>query len=42
MPLSPTPLRRRWLREMLQLLAVALLPPPRRLDTLFDRIERMP
>lgn len=42
MPPSPTLLRHPRLRETLQLLAVALLPLPRRLDTLFDRIERMP
>lgn len=39
--MPPTPPLSRWLRESAQMLAVALLPPPRRLDTLLDRIEAM-
>lgn len=42
MPPAPPPRRPTRLHEILHLLSVALLPPPRRLDTVFDRIERMP
>ena len=32
----------RWLREAGHVLRAALLPPPRHLQALLDRIERMP
>ncbi len=31
-----------WLRDTLNLIRLVLLPPPRRLDLMFDRIERQP
>jgi hypothetical protein len=39
--MPPLPRLPRWLRDSADLLAVALLPPPRRLATVFDRIEAM-